>query len=422
MYIRYILPNGVRVISEKTDSVRTVTLGIWVGNGSRYEPKELNGISHFIEHMIFKGTEKRSAKHIAITIDALGGQANAFTDKECTCYYIKVLDKRLKTGAALLADMFLNSKFAKEDLELERGVVLEEIGMYEDSPEDVAVDKLFEACYADSALGMPILGKPETLQNINSETMHRYMKQNYRPKDIVVAVSGNFTQDDLEYISELFSGIEGDGKNEIQPTSYQPSLVLWKKDIEQNHLCLSFPGVSIRSEERFAMNLLSGILGGGMSSRLFQTVRERNGLCYSIYTFTTPHLDTGLLSIYTGLSAETETMALELIINELRAFCESGPEPDELSRCREQAKTTLLMGLESTGSRMMTIGRSELMRGEVAPIEKVLENYDKVTADDILKLARKVFDFSKASLAVVGEPRTEDHYRKYVFRNQGDAE
>ncbi len=417
MYIRHILKNGVRVISEKIDNVRTVSLGIWVGNGSRYEPKELNGISHFIEHMIFKGTEKRSARHIAIMIDALGGQANAFTDKECTCYYIKVLDKRLQTGAALLADMFLNSKFDKDDLVLERGVVLEEIGMYEDSPEDVAIDKLFEACYNGSSLGMPVLGKPETLVNIDSETMHRFMKEHYRPSDIVVAVSGHFTQEDLDCISELFEDIGGEGRNEIQPAQYQQSLVLWKKDIEQNHLCLSFPGVSIRSGERFAMNLLSAILGGGMSSRLFQTVRERNGLCYSIYSFTTPHLDTGLFSVYTGLGPETETMALELIFNELRAFCENGPTPDELSRCREQVKTTLLMGLESTGSRMMTIGRSELMRNEVAPIEKVLASYDKVTSDDLLQLSRKIFDFSKASLSVVGEPGTEDHYRKLGIGN-----
>ncbi len=411
MYMRHILPNGVRIISEKIENVRTVSVGIWVGNGSRYEPENLNGISHFIEHMIFKGTEKRSARHIAIAIDALGGQANAFTDKECTCYYMKVLDKRLQTGISLLADMFMNSKFAPEDITLEKGVVLEEIGMYEDSPEDVAIDKLFEACYAGSALGRPILGKPETLENIHSERMHAYMKEYYRPRDTVVAVSGNFTQDDLDYIAELFSQMAGSGRNQIQPASYQPSLVLWEKDIEQNHLCLSFPGVSVGSGDRFAMNLLSALLGGGMSSRLFQTVREQNGLCYSIYTFTTPHLDTGVFSIYTGLSVETENKALELICRELKNFCENGPDPDELSRCREQVKTTLLMGLESTGSRMMSIGRSELLRGEVAPVEKVLADYDKVTSEDLLRLARETFDFTRVSLSVVGEPGPEEHYR-----------
>nr|WP_297275219.1 pitrilysin family protein [uncultured Agathobaculum sp.] len=411
MYVKRVLPNGVRLISEKLDTVRTASVGIWVGNGSRYEPAALNGISHFIEHMIFKGTEKRSAQHIAIAIDALGGQANAFTDKECTCYYMKVLDKRLKTGISILADMFMNSRFAQEDIDLERGVVLEEIDMYEDSPEDVAIDKLFEKCYDGSALGRPILGTAETLQTINSEAMHDYMNRYYRPADTVVAVSGHFTEDDLDYIAELFSHMEGEDRNQIAPAVYQPSLMLREKDIEQNHLCLSFPGVSLLSEERFAMNLLSSILGGGMSSRLFQGVREQNGLCYSIYTFTTPHLDTGLLSIYIGLGAETEHKALELIVRELHRFCEDGPTPDELSRCREQVKTTLLMGLESTGTRMMTIGRSELLRGQVAAVEQVLAAYDKVTAEDLLQLARRVFDFEQVSLAVVGQPDRAETYR-----------
>ena len=289
--------------------------------------------------------------------------------------------------------------------------MLEEIDMYEDSPEDVAIDKLFEACYAGSALGRPILGTAETLQTINSEAMHDYMRRYYRPADTVVSVSGHFTEEDLDYIAELFSHMEGEGRNQITPAAYQPSLVLREKEIEQNHLCLSFPGVSLLSEERFAMNLLSSILGGGMSSRLFQSVREQNGLCYSVYTFTTPHLDTGLFSIYTGLGPETEQKALALIVRELHEFCDNGPEPDELSRCREQVKTNLLMGLESTGTRMMTIGRSELLRGEVSAIEQVLGAYDRVTADDLLALARRVFDFSQASLAVVGQPEKQETYR-----------
>lgn len=411
MYVKRTLPNGVRLISERLDTVRTVSVGIWVGNGSRYEPAALSGISHFIEHMIFKGTEKRSARHIAIAIDALGGQANAFTDKECTCYYMKVLDARLQNAVSILADMFLHSRFAQEDIDLERGVILEEIDMYEDSPEDVAIDKLFEQCYADSALGQPILGTAETLAGIDSAAMHGYMKQYYRPEDTVIAVSGHFADEDLEYIAELFSRMEGAGRNRIAPAQYHPSLLLREKEIEQNHLCLSFPGVSLLSEDRYAMNLLSSIIGGGMSSRLFQSVREQNGLCYSIYSFTTPHLDTGLFSIYTGLGAETEQQALELIVRELRTFCENGPEPDELSRCREQVKTTLLMGLESTGNRMMTIGRSELLRGEVLPIERVLAAYDSVTAADVLSLARRVFDFAQVSLAAVGQPGKEATYR-----------
>ncbi len=414
MYVKHVLPNGVRLISEKLDTVRTASIGIWVGSGSRYEPAALGGISHFIEHMIFKGTEKRSARHIAVALDALGGQSNAFTDKAYTCYYVKVLDKRLKNGAAILADMFLHSRFAQQDIELERGVVLEEIDMYEDTPDDVAIEKLFEKCYEGSSLGRPILGTAETLQAINSEAMHDYTRRCYRPADTVVAVSGHFTQDDLDYIAGLFSEMEGEGRNELTPAVYRPSLVLRPKEIEQNHLCLSFPGVSLLDEDRYAMNLFSSILGGGMSSRLFQTVREQNGLCYSVYSFTTPHLDTGLFSIYAGLDTETEQKAVALILRELRAFCENGPSEDELSRCREQVKTTLLMGLESTTSRMMTIGRSELLRGRVAPIEEVLNRYDAVTADDILALARRVLSFPQASLCVVGQPDREEVYRQYL--------
>ena len=209
----------------------------------------------------------------------------------------------------------------------------------------------------------------------------------------------------------------GSGRNQITPAVYQPSLVLRSKEIEQNHLCLSFPGVSALSEDRFTMNLLCNILGGGMSSRLFQSIREQSGLCYSIYTFTTPHQDTGLMSIYTGLGEETERRALERILQELHQFCEDGPAKDEISRTREQAKTTLLMGLESTGTRMMTIGRSELIRGEVSRIEDVLAGYDSVTRDDILELARRIFNPAQASLAVVGNPGAEDEYRELLSKH-----
>ena len=414
MYEIITLPNGVRIAYEKMSGVRSAAVGIWVGVGSRYEKNGEEGSAHFIEHMLFKGTEKSTAAELAGRMDAIGGQINAFTSRDSTCFYARVLDSHLDEASDIRCEMCFDSLFSESDVVNERGVVLEEIDMYEDSPEDVAIDKLFESCYDGSALGRPILGTAETLEPMTSETLHKYMREYYRPQDTVVAVSGHFTDEDLDFIEELFSEMQGEGKNVITPAAYQPSLFLRDKEIEQNHLCLSFPGVSLVSEDRFAMNLLSSILGGGMSSRLFQSVREQNGLCYSVYTFTTPHLDTGLLSIYTGLGQETERKALDLILRELDEFCQNGPEPDELSRCREQAKTTLLMGLENTGNRMMTIGRSELLRGEVSKIEEVLDSYDRVTADDILNLARRVFDRSKASLAVVGQPDSEDTYRELL--------
>lgn len=410
MYQKRVLPNGVRIISEKIDHVRTASLGIWIKNGSRYEPANLSGISHFIEHMLFKGTSTRSAKDIAILMDTLGGGANAFTDKENTCYYIKLLDTNLKIGAELLADMFLRSSFAQKELDLERGVVLEEIGMYEDSPEDVAVEKLFESCYAGSALGRPILGTAETLANINSEQMHTYTAEYYRPKDTVIAVSGSFTESDLDYIAALFSEMKGSGTNEITEACYQKSIVLREKKIEQNHLCLAFPGIPLLSEDRYAMNLMHSMLGGGMSSRLFQKIREEHGLCYSVYSFVTGHFDTGLFSVYTGLSPETEEKALSLIAEEIRNFCENGVSEEELNRSREQLKTTFLMGLENTGSRMISIGKSELMRGEVFSVEEIIAKYDAVKTEDILSLARKTFDFDAVSLSIVGLPKAEEKY------------
>ena len=398
----------------KAGHVRTVSVGIWVGNGSRYEPAALGGISHFIEHMIFKGTEKRTAQHIAIAIDALGGQANAFTDKECTCYYMKVLDKRLQTGVSILADMFMHSRFAQEDIELERGVVLEEIDMYEDSPEDVAIDKLFEKCYDGrrSAARSSVRPKPCKHQLGSHARLYAPLLP---AKDTVVAVSGTSPRKIWTILPSCFPRWRARAATKSRLRFTSPAGAARKGHSSRTPVPVlptsSFPGVSLLSEDRYAMNLLSSILGGGMSSRLFQSVREKNGLCYSVYTFTTPHLDTGLLSIYTGLGAETEHKALELIVRELHEFCENGPAPDELSRCREQVKTTLLMGLESTGNRMMTIGRSELLRGEVQAVEQVLAAYDKVTAEDVLQLARRVFDFSQVSLSVVGQPDHEESYR-----------
>ena len=414
MYRKIVLPNGVRVVAERIDHVRSAAIGIWVGNGSRFEPAELGGISDSIENMIFKGTEKRTARHIAAVMDAMGGQSNAFTTKDCTCYYMKVLDTHVRTAAELLADMFLCSKFADEDIALERGVVLEEIDMYEDTPEDVATEKLFEACYAGTALGRPILGTEDTLQRMDSDTLHAYMRQNYRPEDTVVAISGRFSEDDLDYICELFQQMQGSGRNQIEPASYQPSVVVRPKEIEQNHLCIGFPGLPLLDERRYAYQLMNAIVGGGMSSRLFQTVREQNGLCYSVYSFPSSHMDTGMFSIYAGLSPEQEDKAAQLICEVLRRFCAEGPTREELSRCREQLKSSLLMGLESTNARMNHLGRYELFNGSVIDADELVAAYDAVTADQICTLANEVFRFDQASICAVGETGTEDHYRSLL--------
>ena len=417
MYEKKTLPNGVRILTEHVPGVRSVSLGIWVGTGSRHESAGENGAAHFIEHMLFKGTRSRTAAQLAEEMDAVGGQINAFTTKECTCFYARVLDTHLARAADILCDMFFHSRFDDADVETERGVILEEIGMYEDNPEDLCAERLAGAVFKGSPLARPILGRKATLDKMDGAWLRAYQRAHYRPDRIVVALAGSFTDADAVELAGRFAGLEARPHTAARAAAYVPGVVVKKKAIEQNHLTLAFPGLSFADPRRFQLQLLSSILGGGMSSRLFQSIREQSGLCYSIYTFTTPHLDTGLMSIYTGLGEETERQALERILQELHRFCEDGPAKDEISRTREQAKTTLLMGLESTGTRMMTIGRSELMRGEVAKIEDVLAAYDSVTYDDILNLARRVFDPAKASLAVVGNPGTEDEYRELLAKH-----
>lgn len=414
MYQKIVLPNGVRVIAEEIDHVRSAAIGVWVGNGSRFEPEPLNGVSHFIEHMIFKGTEKRSARHIAAVMDAMGGQSNAFTTKDCTCYYMKVLDTHLRTAAELLADMFLCSRFADEDIELERGVVLEEIDMYEDAPEDVATEKLFEGCFAGTALGRPILGTEETLETMDSQTLHRYVAEYYRPEDTVIAVSGHYTQEDLDYICSLFSVMDGSGRNQIEVAAYKPQVIVRPKEIEQNHMCIGFPGLPLLDEERYTYQLMNAIVGGGMSSRLFQTVREQNGLCYSVYSFCASHVDTGLFSIYVGLGQEQEEKAARLIFDVLHQFCEEGPTREELSRCREQLKSNLLMGLESTSARMNHLGRNELFMNRVAEADELVTAYDAVTGEQVRALANRILDFNQASICAVGHTGSEDYYRNLI--------
>lgn len=414
MYQKITLRNGVRVVAERIDHVRSAAIGVWIGNGSRFESAEQNGISHFIEHMIFKGTEKRTARHIASMMDAMGGQSNAFTTKDCTCYYMKVLDTHLHTAAELLADMFLCSSFADEDIELERGVVLEEIDMYEDTPEDVATEKLFEACYEGTALGRPILGTEETLARMDSKALRDYVRKNYHPEDTVVALSGSFSDADLDYICELFGEMQGSGRNQIEPAHYQPRVVIRSKEIEQNHLCLGFPGLPLLDDKRYAYQLMNAIIGGGMSSRLFQTVRERNGMCYSIYSFPSSHVDTGMFSIYVGLGQEDEAKAAKLICDVLRDFCAEGPTREELSRCREQLKSNLLMGLESTNARMHHLGRYELFTDHVVSSDELVAAYDAVTADQVRALANEVFRFDQASICAVGNTGDEAYYRSLI--------
>ncbi len=414
MHKKITLKNGVRILSERIDSVRSVSIGIWVHTGSRNEPKKYNGISHFIEHMLFKGTTTRTAAEIASMMDSIGGQVNAFTTKECTCFYARVLDTHFSEAADILADMLFNAKFDESDVAVERGVILEEIGMYNDSPEDLVSERLMSSVYSPTPLSMPILGTPKTLKAIDGSIMREYVKKNYLPENIVVSISGSFTDENIDLISEMFSGMTP-GKPQVPKESvYTPRATVKKKSTEQNHIILSFDGPRFGSPDRFTNAIMANILGGGMSSRLFRKVREEQGLCYSIYSYIYSHSDSGLFGIYTATSKETERKAIQLIAEVLRELLENGVTDEELNRAREQSKANVLLALESTVSRMNSLARGELFLGEILRPEEIIERYDAVTREQVLDSARRIIDFEKLSLSAVGKVATAEEYMEML--------
>ena len=408
------LPNGARLVYEHIPHVRSVSFGLWLGVGSRYESALENGASHMIEHLLFKGTQVRSATQIAEEMDALGGQMNAFTTKECTCFYGRVLDTNLRQTVDLLADMLLCSKFADKDITAERSVIGEEIDMYFDAPDDLVSDQLVEAVFANSGLGRPILGTKETLLGLDRERLLAFQSAHYTPERLVIALSGHFQNTDLAYIQTVFAHMSPGVPVTPEPAVYQPAFTLTGRPIEQNHLCLLFPGLSMQSEARYAGQIFSSILGGGVSSRLFQTVREEHGLCYSVYAFGMSFREQGLFGLYTALGADTEGQALALILEILRNIRETGITPGELERAREQVKSNILMSLESTSARMNSLGKNELLRGHVPSPDEIICNYDAVTTDDVQAVAQQVIDLEQLSFSAVGQVAEEGRYREWL--------
>ena len=408
------LPNGARLITESVPGVRSVSLGLWVSTGSRHERASESGAAHFIEHMVFKGTARRSARQLAQEMDAIGGQVNAYTTKECTCFYARCLDEHLPRALDLLCDMVFDSKFDQADVDTERGVILEEIGMYQDNPEDLCSERLMAAVYKGTPLARPILGRKSTLDKMTGEWLKAYQQAHYRPGNLVCAMAGSFTPLMTDALKARLLPLEAGRSAPAVPAVYTPSVTLKKKAIEQNHLTLAFPGLPYGDEDRFVLQLLSTMLGSGMSSRLWQEVREKQGLCYSIYTYGAGHAETGVFAIYTALSRDTEIQALETILRVVADFAEHGPTPEELERARELSKANVLMGLESTQSRMSARGRGLLLQNRALTTAQVIEAYNAVTAEDIRTLAQRLFQPSLASLSVVGRTADEGSYRKLL--------
>lgn len=414
MYEKMTLPNGVRILTEAVPGVRSAALGIYVATGSRQEKASENGAAHFIEHMLFKGTGKRSAAALAEEMDAIGGQVNAYTTKESTCFYARALDSHLDRAADILCDMFFSSKFDEADVQTERGVILEEIGMYEDNPEDLCAERLAAAVYKGNSLARPILGRKATLEAMTGQWLREYMAAHYLPGDIVVSLAGSFTHRHVEALKARFSALAPGTGPQPRRAVYQPSIVVKKKAIEQNHLTLAFPGLPYGDDRRYALQLLSSILGGGMSSRLWQRVREEKGLCYSIYSYGAGHADTGMYAVYTALGKETEGEALATIVETVKDFTVRGVTRSELNRAREQSKANVLMGLESTQAHMSNLGRSELISGRVMEADDIIAAYDAVTVEEVRALSEQIFNFEQVSLSAVGRVASADEYRELL--------
>ncbi len=411
MYEKITLPNGARIVFERMEGVRSVSLGIWVGAGSRFERAEEGGSAHFIEHMLFKGTETRTAAQLAEEADSLGGQLNAYTTRDNTCFYTRVLDTHLPRAAEVLADMFFRSRFDEADVENEKGVIGEEIDMYEDTPEDVAAENLLAGCFP-GALGRPVLGTEETLAGLSGRSLRAFMERTYTAPRIAVALAGSFTDADVDAVARIFAQMPPAERTEPERSAYAPCLTLREKAVEQNQLVLGFPGLETDSEERFAMQLFSNILGGSSSSRLFQTVREKHGLCYSVYSFTAGYQDTGLFAVALAANRQSERRALGLTIDELRRIRDEGVTAAELGRAREQVTASILMSLESSASRMNRLGYGELFlpRGALTP-DELIERYEAVTLADVRSLAQRTLDFRRASLSAVGRVADGEEYR-----------
>ena len=416
MYQQTTLPNGARLLTQQVPEAQSAALGFFVGVGSRHERRQDNGAAHFIEHMLFKGTARRSAAQLARDMDAIGGQVNAYTTKEHTCFYARSLDRHLDYSLDLLSDMLFHSCFSQEDVETERGVILEEIGMYEDTPEDLVSERLSAAVYKGTALARPILGSQATLAPMTGEFLARWQREHYRPGNLVAALAGSFTQAQVDKLSDCLAQLEPGPVPQYRPAAYRPAVTARRKAMEQNHLILAFPAPSYLDERRPQLLLLNSLLGGGCSSRLFQEVREKRGLCYSVYSYYAGHADIGLLGIYAALSRESEAQALATILEVVDRLADHGPTQEELDRTREQSKASLLMGLESVQARMGHLGRSLLLLGRVPTPEQLLQAYDAVTAEGVRDLAQTLFRRSGLSLSAVGRAAPAEEYRALVVQ------
>jgi predicted Zn-dependent peptidase len=399
------LGNGVRVVTEYMPHVRSVSLGIWIGTGSRRESPEENGICHFIEHMVFKGTKNRTAEDIARSVDSIGGGLDAFTSKEMVSYNTKVLDEHLPIAFDVLSDMVRNPLFREEDIEKEKGVILEELKMEVDNPEYLLHEIFSSNFWKDHPIGKPILGTKDTVQKFHREMLNEYYTRIYSPANILITAAGNLDHGHLvglarQYFDDL--PVNGTLAPDKKPTPHARLVFRNKTSLEQTHLYLGVPSYPMPHESRFACYVLNTVLGGGMSSRLFQNIREKQGLAYAVYSELSMYSDTGCLAIYAGTSVETAGKVVESIVQELREVKQNLVPAEELRRAKDHLKGSFVLGLESTSSRMGNLARQELYYKRFFTLDEMLQSIENVTAEQVQRIAQEFFDPKNITLAMLG--------------------
>lgn len=406
MVVNKTLNCGIRMVMEEIPYVQSAAVGIWVQAGSACETPEISGISHFIEHMLFKGTESRSARQIAEDVDRIGGNINAFTGKEATCYYIKTLSSNLNTACDILIDMFLHSKFDPKEMEKEKNVILEEMKMSEDTPDEYAQDLLSESVFAGTKLSAPIIGTRESLLEITRGDILQYIEREYSRDSIVVSVAGNFDPDALcAYFEDRLLSLAAhkDPVREKTETAvpYVPVLQSRKKDVEQAHLCLGVRALPWEHELHYALALLNNIMGGSMSSRFFQNIREEKGLAYAVYSQAVSYVDHGMYMIYAGVAKEKTEQAFFAIAQELEKLAEKGVSREEFSMAKEQIKSNYIFGQENVNGRMFSNGKNTLLLGRIRTPEEVISKVDAVTMEEIGRVAKLLADIQNYCGVVV---------------------
>lgn len=420
MYNTYTLKNGLRVVTEKIEHLNSISVGVMVQNGSINEAPEVNGISHFIEHMFFKGTDKRTSKKVMEDIENVGGQINAFTSKEATCYYIKALNTHLDLALDVLSDIMLNAKFDPEEIEKEKGVVIEEINMSEDSPEDVLDDVHSKAAFGDNSLGYPILGTIPLVKSFTREKILDFISEKYTPYNSVISVCGKFDDKELEdLINKYFGGWKS--KHQYKPkyekTIIQVNSSYAKKEIEQLHISLGLQGLPYGDDNNYSLVLLNNIFGGGASSILFQKVREELGLCYSIASYLQPFQSVGTLNVYAGLNRNYGEKALEVIDREIALFSKNGITNTQLEINKEKIKANYILGLESTSSRMFANAKTYLFRNKLKTQEEVIKKIDEISKENIQYVLDKCFKKGVLNAAYVGQDVEYDKLDSIILKN-----